>query len=163
MPRRRDATVKQPRPPTTQRMARDSSPMGGVPTGDEDRTKTMAVRVCRACCAGLLENDNFCRWCGARQNRDLTVYRGSQFSFTSLHQKPSSDHTRSLMTSYHPVSGPLVQAIAENVSANLSSQRRDRVVRRVVLALVSIPIWLLFVLLSPFDAYTAARNVTKGA
>jgi hypothetical protein len=48
------------------------------------------------------------------------------------------------------------------VSATLTVPRRDRFLRSVIQALVSIPIWLIFVLLSPFDAYAAAKNVTKG-
>jgi hypothetical protein len=66
---------------------------------------------------------------------------------------------RSAISPYHSVSGPLVRAIADNLTANLRSQRRERFVRRVIQALVSIPIWLVFVLLSPFDAYAAAQTL----
>lgn len=153
--------MKQPRSPTTQRLARDSSQMEGARIWDEDPTRTMSAKMCRVCGAGLLENDNFCRRCGARQTSDLGANRRSHIRLTSLHQIPSPDPTCSPIALYHPVSGPLVRAIAETVSANLTSQRRKRFVRRVIQALVSIPIWLVFVLLSPFDAYAAAKNVTK--
>jgi hypothetical protein len=36
-----------------------------------------------------------------------------------------------------------------------------RVVRAVVQALVSIPIWLMIVLLSPVDAYVAAKSISR--
>src|SRR5436190_22448560 len=34
---------------------------------DLQQAKTVAVKACSACSAGLLDGDNFCRWCGARQ------------------------------------------------------------------------------------------------
>ena len=154
--------MKHRRPPTARQLTRHSSEMEGVRAGDEDRTKTMAARACRVCDTRLLEHDSFCRWCGARQTIDLGTNGGSHIRITSLHQIPSGDQMRSPICPYHPVSGPLVRAIADNVSANLTSQRRERVVRRVIQALVSIPIWLVFVLLSPFDAYAAAKSVTTG-
>jgi hypothetical protein len=115
------------------------------------------------CGEGLPEGNNFCRWCGARHEGDLKVRPQSQTRLTSPHLIPSPEKRRAFNSPYHPVSGPLVQAIAENVSATLTLQRRDRFLQNVIQALVSIPIWLMFILLSPFDAYAAAKNVTKGA
>jgi len=143
-------------------LARDLSQTEVDRTGDEDPTKTMAVRACRVCGSGLPEHDSFCRWCGARQTGDFGANRRSHIRHRSLHQVPSPDQAPSPTSRYHPVSGPLVTAIAENLEANLASQRRERFVRRVIQALVSIPIWMVFVLLSPFDAYATAKNVTKG-
>jgi hypothetical protein len=34
-------------------------------------------------------------------------------------------------------------------------------IKRMVLALISIPIWLIIVLLSPLDAYAAARAISR--
>jgi predicted amidophosphoribosyltransferase len=153
--------MKQPRLPTTQVLARDSSRLGRLRPGEEDRTKIITVKTCRACTAGLFDDDNFCRWCGAPQYGDLTVSRRSHISLTSLYQIAPSDQMRPIST-YHTVSGPLVRAITENMSASLTAQSRQRYVQTVIQALVSIPIWLVFVLLSPFDAYLAAKNITKG-
>lgn len=149
--------LKQPRPPTTQ-----PSRSEYFRAGDEDGTKTAALTACRKCGTGLHERNNFCRWCGARQESDLTVRLRSQTSLTSTHSIPSPEQRRAFNSPYHLVSGPLVKAIAENVSATLTLPRRDRFLQGVIQALVSIPIWLMFVLLSPFDAYAAAKRVTRG-
>lgn len=149
--------AKQPGSPTAQISRSEQLRMG-----DEDLTETSVLTACRTCGAGLPESNNFCRWCGAHQEGDLKVRRQSQTRLTSPHLIHSPEQRRAFNSPYHPVSGPLVQAIAENVSSTLTLQRRDRLVQGVIQALVSIPIWLMFVLLSPFDAYTAAKNVTRG-
>jgi hypothetical protein len=61
---------------------------------------------------------------------------------------------------YRRVSGPLVSAVVSGVSAN-SPQVSNRFTQRAVFALISIPIWLIIVLLSPFDAYAAAKNLSR--
>lgn len=149
--------LKQPRSPTTQ-LSRSEY----LRTGDEDRTKTTTLTACAACGVGLLEGNTFCRWCGARRESDLTVRLRPHTSLTSLHQIRSPQQRCAVNSLCHLVSGPLVKAIAENVSATLTVPRRDQFLRSVIQALVSIPIWLIFVLLSPFDAYAAAKNVTNG-
>lgn len=147
--------LKQPRSPTTQ-LSRSEY----LRTLDEDRTKTTVLTACRTCGTGLLEGNNFCRWCGAPRKSDLTVRL--QTSLTTPHPVHSPEQRGGFNSTYHLVSGPLVEAIAENVSSTLTLQHRDRFLQCLIQALVSIPIWLMFVLLSPFDAYAAAKNVTKG-
>jgi hypothetical protein len=61
---------------------------------------------------------------------------------------------------YRRVSGPLVSAVVAGVSAN-SPQSYGRFMKRAILALISIPIWLIIVLLSPLDAYAAAKNLLR--
>lgn len=58
------------------------------------------------------------------------------------------------------VSGPLVSAVIASVSAG-SPDSQSQVVKRAILALISIPIWLIIVLLSPLDAYSAAKNLLR--
>jgi hypothetical protein len=55
-------------------------------------------------------------------------------------------------------SGPLLASIAGGVSASLRACPLHPAMRLVMIALVSIPIWLLIVLLSPLDAYATARG-----
>jgi hypothetical protein len=82
----------------------------------------------------LLESDKFCRWCGAAQ-----VYTTTRL--------------------YHPISGPLVEAMV-GAGSKETSALCGSFTRRLVLALISIPIWMLIILLSPLDAYASAKALT---
>ena len=130
--------------------------------------KTVAVKACAACCGGLLEYDKFCRWCGTRQP-DLLMMR-DETSDLELQLSASSD-SLPLTTSrlevgaqsnlYRRVSGPLVSAVVRGVSANTQAAPRNRFLSRAILALISVPIWLIIILLSPLDAYAAAKNLLR--
>ena len=146
--------MKQPRSPTKQ-----LSRAQNLRTGDEDQTKTANLTACGTCGVAHCEGNNFCRWCGARIGSDFTVKLRPHTSAT-LHQLSSLEGRHTFGSPYHLVSGPLVKVIADNVSTPLTLQRRDRLLRSVIRAVVLIPIWLVFVLLSPFDAYAAAKTVT---
>jgi hypothetical protein len=61
---------------------------------------------------------------------------------------------------YHRVSGPLVEAVVANVASGQLGEQ-GRLMRRLMLALISLPIWLMIVLLSPLDAYAAAKNLLR--
>ena len=62
---------------------------------------------------------------------------------------------------YHRVSGPLVEAVAVGLAANAFSKFQNQFVRQSFSLLLSIPIWLMIILLSPFDAYIAAKNISS--
>jgi len=130
--------------------------------------KTVAVKACAACCGGLLEYDKFCRWCGALQPDFVrTCDEASDIEL----QLPASTDSLPLTTSrlevvaqsnlYRRVSGPLVSAVVRGVSANTQAVPRNRFLSRAILALISFPIWLIIVLLSPLDAYAAAKNLLR--
>jgi hypothetical protein len=60
-----------------------------------------------------------------------------------------------------PFSGPLVKAVVDGVAAEYAPHPRSRVARNALRALLSVPIWLIIVVLSPFDAYSAARAISR--
>jgi len=60
---------------------------------------------------------------------------------------------------YHPVSGPLVNAVVAGVPANLPRSPVGSLSKRMLLALMAIPIWLMIILLSPIDAYASAKII----
>jgi hypothetical protein len=128
---------------------------------------TVAVKSCGSCAGGLLEYDKFCRWCGTRQ-LDLTAGGQSDIPPSTV---PASSGLSPFTTSaldqpcaapglYRSVSGPLVSAVIAGVSAR-ASQEQSRLARRAILALISFPIWLIIILLSPLDAYAAAKNLVR--
>jgi hypothetical protein len=118
---------------------------------DEDKISrpdlpTLAVKPCCACSGQLIESDQFCRWCGISQ----AVVKN--YSTSLLDQSP--------VNLYHRVSRPLVDAAVAGVSkSEIASD--GRWIRQMLLALIAVPIWLMIVLLSPFDAYAAARNLVR--
>jgi hypothetical protein len=129
---------------------------------------TMAVKACSACSGGLLETDKFCRWCGAHQlDAAISQTLNSQMLATPAASSELARYTTSLLkpqgtdtNHYRRVSGPLVSAVIASVSANASPEQ-SRWMKKAILALISIPIWLMIVLLSPLDAYAAAKNVLR--
>jgi len=138
---------------------------------ETDQIDTVAVKLCTACGGGLLERDRFCRWCGVGQQNNVSglgeerlkrvaTAPGNNIS-TTLHTTSSLEAARLKAGFYRPVSGPLVSAMLAGVSTGHTRPFYSRLLRRAVFVLASIPIWLLIVLLSPIDAYAAAREISK--
>ena len=138
---------------------------------DTDHIDTVAVKLCAACGGGLLESDKFCRWCGVCQQsniaelKEVALKTGSTApnnnDSTSLYTTSSLEQVRFRAGFFRPVSGPLVSAMLAGVSTGHTRPLYSRLLRKAVFALVSIPIWLMIVLLSPLDACAAAREISK--
>ena len=134
---------------------------------DESQQKTVGIKQCGACGSGLLEPDRFCRRCGVHQpnhqpNQQPNLATVAAFS------EPSAYKTSALLTGarvevYRRVSGPLVNLVVSGALAGHSIDNESPVLKRVILALISIPVWLIIVLLSPLDAYAAVRNLARQA
>jgi hypothetical protein len=121
---------------------------------DFDDTETATLKNCRACRAEMIDSDRFCRRCGACQHT----------SEMAAHSSPLGATTRLLdEDSYHSISGPLIKAVARGVSIRISGPLCSRLAIKAVLALVSVPIWMMIVLLSPIDAYLAAKDISARA
>ena len=132
-----------------------------------DDIRTAAIKACESCGAGILDRDRFCRWCGQLQvamttdlraagnSRQLALDEPSRY-FTTLLGEPGSTN------SLHRVSGPLVNAVVATLATGPASKPRRSVFATAVAALLSIPLWLMIVLLSPLDAYAAAKNLSRG-
>lgn len=134
----------------------------------QQQARTIAIKACVACASGLLERDNFCRRCGTRQpyNESLalnrvvkvpteTVVCGAQSCETTL----VANTTRGEV--YRRISGPFVNAVVTGALSAPATDNQNPFVKRVILALISIPIWLIIVLLSPLDAYAAVKNLAR--
>jgi hypothetical protein len=132
------------------------------------QARTVAVKACPACSSGLLDRDKFCRWCGAHQPgqealelsqvRETPAGTGA-CSSTLCATVQLAAGTRADV--YRRISGPLVNAVATGALVGPSTENYSRFVKRVILALISIPIWLIIVLLSPLDAYAAVKNLAR--
>jgi|SRR5262245_10127905 len=121
---------------------------------DPSQIETRDLRLCEACMAEPRERDKFCRRCGARL--------GASDGVQSISAASSSARiTTSLPQDASPlVSGRLIAAAVSGVSIHVAPLH-NRLLKRLISALLSIPIWLIIVLLSPIDAYATAKTISK--
>jgi hypothetical protein len=143
-----------------QPLERESSPKSnrvGSESIADDRSneiKTVPLRECGVCGAGVYLSDTFCRWCGALQTRSLEIHRQLRSLGHSVFEHPCA-----FTDIYHPVSGPLVEVLIDGLSANLTTRASASFARKLIQVLFSIPIWLAIILLSPIDAFYSARTI----
>ncbi|HKA21648.1 MAG TPA: hypothetical protein VKN18_25450 [Blastocatellia bacterium] len=115
--------------------------------------KTEAVRQCHSCGALLFDRHNFCRSCGASQlDREEPTDRNTAAQVSAT---PRSLETSQLLSEI------LVRSLTKSLSIRTAPFRSNRFGTSVVAVLSIIPIWLLIILLSPLDAYTAARAASS--
>src|SRR5882724_5139253 len=129
---------------------------------ESDQTTTVAIKPCRSCGAGLIEESRFCRLCGAPQSHALPPSSPTIVSVGYSWSEPLEQYATAHVSQqnfYHPVSGPLVNAVSAGVPTSASVSRRGSVSKRMLLALMAIPIWLMIILLSPLDAYASAKII----
>jgi hypothetical protein len=113
---------------------------------------TAGLAQCHACGAEHSERDRFCRKCGACQ----------RLNFVSEETEWLVPDTRP-MPHYSSFSGALVNRVTEGVSTRASSFSSSpagtRWTMRLAGALVAVPLWLMILMLSPLEAYVAARAI----
>jgi hypothetical protein len=121
---------------------------------DLSHVETRDLWLCEVCRAERRERDKFCRRCGAR----IDASGGAQI----VNAAPSSARaTSSLPQDISPlVSSRLVAAALSGISTQ-GAPSHNRLFKWLISALLSIPIWLIIVLLSPLDAYTTAKTISK--
>lgn len=125
----------------------------------EQEARTVAVKACVACNSGLLERDKFCRWCGARQpGQELIAAAPTRSSDLGATVAVGPDSRSDVL---RRISGPLVSAVVTGALAAPSTENQSAFIKQIILALISIPIWLIIVLLSPLDAYAAVKNLAR--
>lgn len=108
---------------------------------------TVMLKQCHDCSYELLMRDRYCRRCGIRQ-QEYTEPMLRRFG--AMNTEPR----------YRSFSGPLVNAVTDGIAKNATTQLHNPVAKGVVAGLISLPIWLLIVLLSPLDAWVATRAAT---
>ncbi|HWQ35238.1 MAG TPA: hypothetical protein VNQ79_20500 [Blastocatellia bacterium] len=121
--------------------------------------RTVGLKQCHRCRAELLERDRFCRQCGVSQRLCaapvMVMTGGADCSEFVIRQLPGSALRSGSF------SGALVKLVTGSLSEGTSSLRASRWTMRLVGALIIVPLWLMIALLSPLDAYLAAKAVTK--
>ena len=116
---------------------------------ESGETSTVSIKPCRSCGAGLLEESRFCRSCGVATGESLLHLESRRYTTDSLSRKEL----------YHPVSGPLVSAVIAGVPTSAQQSVSGPLSKRILLALMAVPIWVMIILLSPLDAYHSAKII----
>ena len=132
----------------------------------EQEARTVAVKACPDCAAGLLDRDKFCRWCGALQPRAENCEMNYKAITGESVEMIAAPVTTALAPNiradvYRRISGPLVSALVTGALPSTLPENTNQLIQRITLALISIPIWLMIVLLSPLDAYAAVKNLAR--
>jgi hypothetical protein len=121
---------------------------------DQFQIETKDLKLCEVCSAEPLERDKFCRRCGSR----LEVSGGAQsVSATSSSALATSSLPQDI---YTLVSGRLLAAVVSGIPSHVAPLH-NRLFKWLISALLSIPIWLIILLLSPLDAYATAKTISK--
>ncbi len=121
--------------------------------------ETVGLMQCHTCGAELRERDKFCRRCGVSQRlrpRPSTVVAGC--SGQSEYETRLLPGAKNRGGSF---SGTLVNFVTQSVSERTSCYGANRWTMRLVGALVIVQLWLMIALLSPLDAYVAAKAIAK--
>ncbi len=121
--------------------------------------ETVGLMQCHTCGAELRERDKFCRRCGVDQRLGVTpstvvASRGGQSEYETRLLPGGANRGGSF-------SGTLVNLVTQSVSAGTSRYGANRWTMWLVAALVAAPLWLMIALLSPLDAYVAAKTIAK--
>ena len=111
---------------------------------DPSQIVTEDLRLCGTCQYEARLRDKFCRRCGDKLDGSRT---GDEVG------SPTPQPVQS-------VSGSLVAAVVTG-GANNTGQIHSLLARRMISALISIPIWLIIILLSPLEAYMSVRSIAR--
>jgi len=122
-------------------------------------TKTVSIKYCQTCDAALQDRDRFCRRCGIRQSG------GIHDSTSPINNEGGANLETRLMRSSGTVrtspSRPLMRTLTQELAFRTSPLLGHRWTMHLISALVTVPLWLIIVLLSPIDAYFAARAISS--
>jgi ribosomal protein L40E len=130
-----------------------------------ETAETNDFKRCRNCGAAQIDRDKFCRSCGASQIRPVDLLNLPAAGGGLLVNRaggPSRDTAPlsggTLRRSY---SGPLVDVVTQKLSEQTSPLRANRRAVLFIRLMVAAPLWLMIVLLSPLDAYVAAKDLAS--
>lgn len=118
--------------------------------------ETAGLKTCNGCSRELREGDRFCRRCGADQNERLRAEPPEAMEAESKYK------TSRLLAAndYRRFSGSLVKSLVGNAAVR-AARIHNRFAKLVISMLAAAALWLMIVLLAPFDAYVAARSIAN--
>jgi hypothetical protein len=121
-------------------------------------TKTISLKQCTRCNAELLDRDKFCRSCGIQQRVPVHPSTGFIKKPIGCDCESTRPGSSALRRSY---SHPLLRIVTRELSLTTTALRSKPWTMHLFSVLVTVPFWLIIVLLSPLDAYVAAKSIAK--
>ena len=123
--------------------------------------KSFAFDLCMKCQAAIHEHDRFCRHCGTElgEYTELLAIADLLSRETTNELRGKSSYATvpfGQLDNRRPVSSPLARRVTTELAAN-----GNRFARRATMVLITVPIWLMMILLSPFDAYAASKLIAR--
>ena len=118
--------------------------------------ETVGLKTCNNCSREICEGDRFCRRCGADQNgRSASASPDAMEAELKYRTSclPEADDCRRF-------SGSLVKSLVEGACVR-TAPINNRFAKLVVSMLAAAALWLMIVLLAPFEAYVAARSIAN--
>ena len=133
-----------------------------------EKRDTRGLRGCAVCAAELQDQDVFCRRCGTRwgvtgPSAPVKLPVTGSVGVTTARLPVLTPPTVQLASPehYQSVSGSLVNAVASGVSMGVSGQLGRGLSGKLLAALLSVPLWLMIILLSPLDAFLASKSLLR--
>jgi hypothetical protein len=125
--------------------------------------ETTGFNHCQGCGAAQIDRDKFCRRCGVSQSRGVELSNrntdgGAGAAVAPIHATAQLSGGAAPRRSY---SGTLINIVTKQLSEQASPFRANRLAMLLIGILVAAPLWLMIVLLSPLDAYVAAKDLAK--
>jgi hypothetical protein len=117
-------------------------------------TELMTDHQCHACATGVLKRDKFCRRCGARQPN----HYATATELMHLAESETKPLTAVQTGEFQTYSGQLLKVVTESLAAKTATSKSSRSFQRLLCTLITPPLWMLIVMLSPLDAYVAAKT-----
>lgn len=117
------------------------------------QTESVTSNRCGDCNRPALAADNFCRWCGFNFSESPTL--SPEIAASLIHKTTALGNEEE---SRRSVSARSLNTLQQGVAATTGPLRLNRFGALVIAVLIAIPMWLLIILLSPFDAYVSART-----
>jgi hypothetical protein len=128
---------------------------------------TLPLDLCWRCETEARDRDRFCRHCGANLSERTTPFIRVEESKQTAGRDTGEPRARyetaplAVPNWQRPISGKLVGVVATGVMTIPAGFSESRFVKGVTMILITLPIWLLMILLSPLDAYAATKVITK--
>ena len=150
------------------------------------RTENVVSKTCPNCNRRLLEPNKFCRWCGfslsggsgsvtevAWHDQKTTVLKNDEEisrSLSSVAPVTPAEKTvwraqkTTVLGNEDEISQPLSRVVIDTLKLSVAVKTGPLHLNRfgilVLAVLISIPMWLLIILLSPLEAFMAAKAIS---
>ena len=126
---------------------------------DTKQEETLLLKQCGNCSSSLPAAHRFCRWCGTSQIANLPVSATSRElgKPASVESEAHNSHA----SGYVSVSALLVSSMMQCARAVRTGRHDCRIATRLIGVLIFVPLWIMIVMVSPFEAYFVSKSLVR--